>query len=599
MLRSKHILLFIVLLFVGAQCFASQSVVLDSIAIDAIDTIETISIIDSVELADAEFEAWLEKYATVNSQFTIHNSQLDDTTNAFLGTIAFTDSTECVSNDSVSISLDIVKDSVEKRDFVELVDEGEEARERERNALIASVMASFKKKVADNTNNIDQANRSDQSNQSNQTNQPDQSDLSNSSDLSDQFNQSDLSYNFQLPAFKSADSLLAVVDYQLSTLNSQHSTKVNPLFLDWVIGGVENREQGTRSKEYGVWSDDSIVVEIRIGAKDYIRATAPELYSYHKSDLPSINELQISRIAHADRKELLLNLDTLNRSKTSQLKVDLPEISKWSKGAKFQVHASQNYISSNWYKGGESNLAATFYAMGYFNYDNRKGLQWDNKAEWKLGLYGMASDSLRWLRVNEDLLRLNSKLGYKAFKNFYYTAEWDFQTSLFNTYKSNTYVRSSGPFSPIRMSLSLGMDYKYKSIVSVFVSPLSYKLVYVADMSYKEGVLPEENIAYQVGITDGTRQSNQLGALIRTDFDYDFNESIGMEVHFSFFGNYVGKIKGVEVGCEVIGNFKINRFLSAQVSLYPRYDSTTVPADGGKPKMQFYELISLGFNYKL
>ena len=41
-------------------------------------------------------------------------------------------------------------------------------------------------------------------------------------------------------------------------------------------------------------------------------------------------------------------------------------------------------------------------------------------------------DSLRWLRVNEDLLRLNSKLGYKAFKNFYYTAEWDFQTSLFN-----------------------------------------------------------------------------------------------------------------------------------------------------------------------
>ena len=118
-------------------------------------------------------------------------------------------------------------------------------------------------------------------------------------------------------------------------------------------------------------------------------------------------------------------------------------------------------------------------------------------------------------------------------------------------------------------------------------------------MSYKEGVLPEENIAHQVGITDGTRQSNQLGALVRTDFDYDFNESIGMEVHFSFFGNYVGKIKGVEVGCEVIGNFKINRFLSAKVSLYPRYDSTTIPADGGKPKMQFYELISLGFNYKL
>lgn len=366
--------------------------------------------------------------------------------------------------------------------------------------------------------------------------------------------------------------------------------------MDWVLG---SKEQGEGGREYGTWSDDTIVVGVRKSVKDYIRATAPELYTYHKSDLPSLGELQTSHITHADKKKLLLNLDTLNRGKRSLSRVDLPEASRWVKGAKFQVHASQNYISSNWYKGGESNMAMTMYAMGYFNYDNRKGLQWDNKAEWKLGLYGMASDSLRWLRVNEDLLRFNSKLGYKAFKNFYYTAEWDFQTSLFNTYKSNTYIRTSGPFSPIRMSLSAGMDYKWNSMVSVFLSPLSYKLVYVADMSRKEGVLLEENIAHQVGITDGTRYSNQLGALIRTDFDYDFNESIGMEVHFSFFGNYVGKIKGVEVGCEVIGNFKINRFLSAKVSLYPRYDSTTIPADGGKPKMQFYELISLGFNYKL
>ncbi|MBR5237720.1 MAG: DUF3078 domain-containing protein [Paludibacteraceae bacterium] len=541
MLRSKLILL-IIMLFVEAQLVVSQSVC-DSVKVDSIvpQSVDTLAI-DTLELADAEFEAWLDEYANVK--------EVVDTA---------------------------VRDTVEKRDFVGLVAEGEEARMREKNALISSVLSSIKNRVSSDEVKCDTV-------------------------VSEQLEVLEDLGKLELPdfsTFASSGFLIAEVDSQLATCNSQHSTQVNPLFMDWVLVGIGGKEQGVGSREYGIWSEDSIVAEVRKDVKDYIRTTAPELYTYHKSDLPAIGELQTSHITHADKEKLLLNLDTLNKNKTSQLKVDLPAISLWSKGAKFQVHASQNYISQNWYKGGESNMAMTMYAMGYFNYNNRRGLQWDNKVEWKLGLYGMSSDSLRWLHVNEDLLRLNSKLGYKAFKNFYYTAEWDVQTSLFNTYKSNTHVRASGPFSPIRMSLSAGMDYKWKSMVSVFVSPLSYKLIYVADMRTKDGVSETENIAYQVGITDGTRRSNQLGALIRTDFDYDFNESIGMEVHFSFFGNYAGKIKGVEVGCEVIGNFKINRFLSAKVSLYPRYDSTTVPADGGKPKLQFYELISLGFNYKL
>ena len=541
MLRSKLILL-IIMLFVEAQLVVSQSVC-DSVKEDSVvpQSVDTLAV-DTIELADAEFEAWLDEYANVK--------EVADTA---------------------------VRDTVEKRDFVGLVAEGEEARMREKNALISSVLSSIKNRVSSDEVKCDSV-------------------------VSEQLEVLEDLGKLELPdfsTFASSGFLIAEVDSQLATSNSQHSTQVNPLFMDWVLVGIGGKEQGARSREYGIWSEDSIVAEVRKDVKDYIRTTAPELYTYHKSDLPAIGELQTSRITHADKAKLLLNLDTLNKNKTSQLKVDLPAISRWSKGAKFQVHASQNYISQNWYKGGESNMAMTMYAMGYFNYNNRRGLQWDNKVEWKLGLYGVSSDSLRWLRVNEDLLRLNSKLGYKAFKNFYYTAEWDVQTSLFNTYKSNTHVRASGPFSPIRMSLSAGMDYKWKSMVSVFLSPLSYKLIYVADMRTKDGVSETENIAYQVGITDGTRRSNQLGALIRTDFDYDFNESIGMEVHFSFFGNYAGKIKGVEVGCEVIGNFKINRFLSAKVSLYPRYDSTTIPADGGKPKLQFYELISLGFNYKL
>lgn len=518
----------------GAQCVVSQSV-RDSVSGD------------SIVLADDEIEAWLDKYANV-------------------------------SQDTISVDQDTIQEILvdkKRSDFTEFIDDGNTAREKEKNALIKRVFSTLRDKTDSSAVETVVQKIKDV--------EKEEEEIVDDISLAQKLSELELQISVV-----DADSILVDVDSKSDSIK----LSTNPLFMDWVLG-LESPVSTSLNDE------DSIIIQSRKYVKDHVRGTAPELYTYHKSQLPSISELQTSRITHSDREKLLLNLDSLNKKRASHLTVNMPEISKWTKGAKFQVHASQNYISSNWYKGGESNLAATFYVLGFFNYDNKEGFQWDNKAEWKLGLYGMVSDSLRWLRVNEDLLRLNSKLGFKAFKNFYYTAELDIQTSLFNTYKSNTYIRTSGPFSPIRMNLSLGVDYKYKSIVSVFVSPLSYKLVYVADTSIKQGVLPTENIAHQVGITDGTRQSNQLGALVRTDFDYDFNESIGMEVHFSFFGNYVGKIKGVEIGCEVVGNFKINRFLSAKVSLYPRYDSTTIPADGGKPKMQFYELISLGFNYKL
>jgi len=44
-------------------------------------------------------------------------------------------------------------------------------------------------------------------------------------------------------------------------------------------------------------------------------------------------------------------------------------------------------------------------------------------------------------------------------------------------------------------------------------------------------------------------------------------------------------------------DFIINRYLSAKVMLHPRYDSTTEVTSEQKSKMQFKELISIGFSH--
>lgn len=386
--------------------------------------------------------------------------------------------------------------------------------------------------------------------------------------------------------------LLSAGDSAAIKNNALTGTTTNPMFMDWVMG-LPPYSSKTLS------NSDSTVTATRNGARKAISITKPELYDYHVSQLPESTELNSRKLKNADADKLALQSDKLKVKKNTTINIDLPDLPKWKAGARFQLQASQNYISPNWYKGGESNLAGQLYAMGYCNYNNRSNLQWDNKIEWKLGVNSTISDTLRMVGVNEDLFRINSKLGMKAFKSFFYTAEFDFQTSLFNAYKPQTYIRTSAPFSPVRTNLSLGIDYKFREKLSVFVSPLSYKLIYVADTTRHASVRDDETIACLNGITDGSRMLNQLGALLRIGWAHQFNNSIEMEVKFSFFGNYVGQRKGIETDLEVIGNFLINRFFSAKVSLNPRFDSTVATADGQKPKLQFRELVSVGFNYVL
>ena len=140
--------------------------------------------------------------------------------------------------------------------------------------------------------------------------------------------------------------------------------------------------------------------------------------------------------------------------------------------------------------------------------------------------------------------------------------------------------------------MSLGVDYKHDNL-SVFVSPLSYKMIYVSDTTTRPGV--SVSIADKVGIDPGRKIMNELGSKVKVKWEYSLSKEIKMETNFSLYTNY----KGVEADWEIIGNFIINRFMSARIALNPRFDSTITLPDGEKPKLQFKELISVGFRYKL
>ena len=148
--------------------------------------------------------------------------------------------------------------------------------------------------------------------------------------------------------------------------------------------------------------------------------TYPQLVKQNEDNLEGLKPIYGDVIIDQPRKENLLDMmqnDELpNRVSEKDLLVIKPNF--WTLGGNGYLQFSQNYISANWYKGGESTKSLLSGFTWQANYDDRQRVQFENKIEWKLGFITAPSDTVHSYKANNDLLRLSSKLGYKAFSTW-------------------------------------------------------------------------------------------------------------------------------------------------------------------------------------
>lgn len=260
--------------------------------------------------------------------------------------------------------------------------------------------------------------------------------------------------------------------------------------------------------------------------------------------------------------------------------------SPWRKQATIMLQVSQNYVSPNWYQGGSSNFALLGTVQGYINYDDKDKITWENQGEWRMGFSTVSGDSLRKVNTNDDLLKLYTKFGYKVYQNLYISTSAELQTQLFETWKTNVNELKTGPLTPIRFNLTLGIDYKPVKGLSIVFSPFTYKMVYAYDTVH---VSPST-----FGIPASKQELNDIGSSLRVDWSWTPVREVALDSKFYFYTNY----KRVEVDWEITCNFIINRYLSARVILHPRYDNTVILPNDERARLQFKELISVGFAHK-
>lgn len=332
---------------------------------------------------------------------------------------------------------------------------------------------------------------------------------------------------------------------------------------------------------------NGIITNLRANALKYIAINAPGIIAFRYEELPNTDGVK-NKIIHTrgfdDLK--LSNIEDIDNKRNTKMAIPKYIRDPWTRKASTMIQFSQNYVSGNWYQGGSKSIAILGILSGQLNYDNKKDVQWENNTEWRLG-FNSVDGAIRPLNTNDDIFKVNSKLGIKAGGKWFYSGSVDFSTQFFNNYKSITSTELKSTFlTPVRLNIGIGLDYKYKKLLSLMLSPVSYKYIYVNDI-----VAVNPNL---FGIPTGEKVLSEIGSSFRAQLAYAPSREIQIDSKLSFFTNY----EKVEIDWEIVSNFTINRFLSTRLSLNPRYDNTQILAKGEKAKIQFKELLSFGISYK-
>lgn len=257
----------------------------------------------------------------------------------------------------------------------------------------------------------------------------------------------------------------------------------------------------------------------------------------------------------------------------------------WTFKADLSLQFMQNYISDNWYKGGESNNSLLANAVLEANYDNKRKLTFSNKLEMKLGFYSSKSDSVHRYKTNNDLLRLTNKLGLQATKHWYYTVMLQSWTQFYHGYKANNPQLISDFLAPFECVLSIGMDYKLnvKNFkLEATLSPLAARYKYVRHW----------DLAKSFGIDEGHHTNLDYGSTITATATWTPLKNISLRSRLYWFTDY----DKTTIEWENTINFKVNDYLSTTIFLYPRFDDGVARKEDHS-YFQFKEYLSLGFNF--
>ncbi len=250
----------------------------------------------------------------------------------------------------------------------------------------------------------------------------------------------------------------------------------------------------------------------------------------------------------------------------------------WRKGGAFGFDLAGLGLMNPRFGSGENRFGLGGLGTFFVNLKSGKDY-WDNNIDFQLAVQSLKSNKGRYQK-NVDVIRFNSRYGHQIRNKLFGAIDLNVETLLLPTYPENFLRGRDGAeekklanlFSPVRISLSPGLDYKHNNHFSVFFAPIGVKLIYVADDDIAQLGL-HGNKLKEGSETEYEKMFFQAGANLKAQYNNKFfNEKVIYSTQLDLFSNYLLNPQNIDVLWGHALDFIITKNLSLALKGEMLYD---------------------------
>ena len=256
----------------------------------------------------------------------------------------------------------------------------------------------------------------------------------------------------------------------------------------------------------------------------------------------------------------------------------------WMKFGTFIFNVNQGSLQ-NWAAGGEQSTLGINTLLNY-NINYRQGKNtWDNYFDLALGFQNATSFS-RFRKI-DDRIDITSKYGRQLNKTLYLSFLVNFNTQALTgyDYTAEPNTKISNFLTPGKVLFSPGIDFKPNNDFSLFVSPVTARLVFKQDEDFY-------NVA-KFGVDSAKKLNTEIGAFLTTKYNKAINKWASYTGRLELFSNYRHNPQNIDIYFTNLLSMKFNKWLGTTLSLDILYDDDVIK------KTQLKEILGLGLTLKL